>query len=524
MSTDPLVAELLVVVWFSTLGACVVSLFQPSPALRWPSVLLAPLVGITTSGLIGSIATALELARMPWFVAIGGATLCAIAIVDAWRRRAVASLATSGAVAVVLGAAVVCVLFVSIRPVLTFDSYRLIMIGRAARSGRLTNDSGVAADFPFMISHVQALARGLRAEYSIYAASAVACLGLAGAVGVAAGTVPAADRRRVQVFSGFALAVVVLATYVVRIQLAYLNSHLVAAALFAAVVALVAWCERHGGAVPEMAMIGILLGGYAIVRVEGLMVVTILAVVLVGAVPLTVGGALRVGLLGVAFPGIWYTALALGGARGDILNPPALAVLLVAPWAALAIGRLPPTNPVRRLVSPRVMIVVMLLATLAQTAVRRPEAPRSAAVMVQNLLVEGRWGPVWWLVIALPVALWIRPDWPTGRGRSARSGATDASGGNVWTDAIGAYIAMVALLGVVRSLPYRIGWSDSGNRMLVHAVPAIVIGFTLTAVRIRAGQALDTDRSDTDRSDTVMDRADGPVPVEYAVPLDAAAR
>jgi hypothetical protein len=513
VSTGPLVAELIIVGWFSALGACVVSLVRPSPALRWPSVLLAPLVGITASGVIGSIVTALELTRMPWFVAIVGAAVCAVAIVDAWRRRAVVSLATSGAVAVVLGVAAVCVLFVSIRPVLTFDSYRLIMIGRAARSGRLTNGSAAAADFPFMISHVQAIARGLRAEYSVYAANAAACLGLTGAVGVAAGSVPAADRRTVQVLSGIALTVVVLATYVVRIQLGYLNSHLVAAALFTAVVALIAWCERHGGCAPEMAMIGILLGGYAIVRVEGLLVVTILVVVLVGAVPLTVGGAIRVGLLGVVLPGLWYAALALGGARGDILSPPTLAVLLVAPCVALAIGLLPPTNPVRQLASPRVMIVVMLLGTLAQTVLRRPEAPKSAAVMVQNLLVDGRWGPVWWLVIALPVALWIQPDWPTARSRSDSPVDTGARTGNVWTGAIGAYVAMVALLGVVRSLPYRIGWSDSGNRMLVHVVPAIVVGFTMTAVRIRGRRGLDAD----------VDPADGPVAAGHVESLESAA-
>ena len=52
----------------------------------------------------------------------------------------------------------------------------------------------------------------------------------------------------------------------------------------------------------------------------------------------------------------------------------------------------------------------------------------------------------------------------------------------VWLEVLGGGILLILLLGMIRSVPYRAGWGDSGNRMLVHLAPLAVM-YTLVKVQ-----------------------------------------
>lgn len=485
-----MIAELLIVIWFSVLGACVVSLCGPPALLRRPFMLLAPLVGIVTSGLLGSAVAAFEVQRLPRVIVAGGVLICAGAAWRAYRARQLLTLAASMSAVCGLSAAGVSLVYVSMRPTLTSDSYMLVMLGSAARSGRLETKSSAVADYPFMVVHVQALARDLGAEYSLYAAGVTACLGIVGALGIAARC--SSESRRIRVFGGLALATAAATSYVLRVQLSYLNSHLLAAALLAAIVAMIAWCGSNGADHGSIGMIGLFLAGYTIVRVEGLMIVTMLLVVLIHTVSITTAHAIRLGSIALIVPSVWYAALVVGGASGDILGPVELAVLLVAPWIVLAVGRASGAGRLGPLVDPRLMMATFGIAVVGLSFLRRPEVPKSLATMIQNTLITGGWGPFWWLATALAVASAVPAAWP----QRARTERTDAPAGvSPWTGAIGSYLLVVAVLGAVRSLPYRSGWDDSGNRMLVHIAPTVVIALVLHAVRPARASAAATTRA-----------------------------
>jgi hypothetical protein len=205
-----------------------------------------------------------------------------------------------------------------------------------------------------------------------------------------------------------------------------------------------------------------------------------LIVVLVHTVAMSTAQTVRLGVIAVLLPSVWYVALALGGASGEILSPVELAALVVAPWIVLIVSRSRPSSALRRLVDPRAMMVVFGITAVGLSFVRRPEVPESLANLVRNGLMDGGWGPFWWLVIGLAVVPAIPAAWPP---RFATERNDSRPRLSAWVGAIGSYVLVVAVLGAVRSLPYRTGWDDSGNRMLVHVAPTVVIALVLQAVR-----------------------------------------
>ena len=90
-------------------------------------------------------------------------------------------------------------------------------------------------------------------------------------------------------------------------------------------------------------------------------------------------------------------------------------------------------------------------------------------MMISNLIATGYWGSFWWTFGPLVVLMAIFGP------RLKRE--------DVWLEVLGGGLLLILLLGVIRSSPYRLGWGDSGNRMLVHLAPLVVM---YTVLKVRA--------------------------------------
>lgn len=477
--------ELALVIWMAVLGASVVSLIGFSATgFRGPAILVSPLVGLVASGLLGAVLAAAGVPRWPWWMSAGGVVITTGSLIGAWRARRVAAWFVDVVAAAASGAAGVLALYPLMGPVLTFDSYRFVMLGRALRGAELDYSQPGPADFPVLIMHVQALARSLRAEYSVYAAGVAAALALVAAVMIACHSISDRTARvRVVVGATAVLAAATGSTYMLRMQLTYLNSHLVAAALYAtavaSVVALATVPASHPARRSLLLLFSVCLGGYAIVRLEGLLVVTLLVVFAVGAVDLTRRESIELAVVALVAPAIWYGNLVRLGSAGDVVSAPTIIVSMLLPCAALGLASAPRRSPLRRLIDPRLAVLVLLAGVVVQVLLNRPHAPVSLSAQWSNSFVVGGWGVFWWAATAFAVAVMATSV-------SDRSGDPPDGGDRPavrWSAPILGYVLLVTLLGTVREMPYRLGWGDSGNRMLVHVVPTIVIAGTLWTVQ-----------------------------------------
>ncbi|MEP0845654.1 MAG: discoidin domain-containing protein [Phycisphaerae bacterium] len=100
----------------------------------------------------------------------------------------------------------------------------------------------------------------------------------------------------------------------------------------------------------------------------------------------------------------------------------------------------------------------------------------SAASIVQNGVAEGAWQYLWFVLLA---------------GMIASAGLPAFPGHTLWSRGALAVFLLITVMSSAKN-PYRLGWSDSANRLLVQFVPLIVIYLGLRfghAARAMAGDA-----------------------------------
>lgn len=464
-----LIAELVVLAWFTTLGAAVgvlIGVVRPGSVLV--GALVAPLLGLVTSGVLAAALVTVGVSHVVEVLVPVAATLLLAVLVVAWRVRRLVALSLTWAGAVVSGAAVLGGLFVTQGPILTPDSYRFVMLGRAMEGGRLDPTDSVAANYPVLVMHVQALARAVGTEYVVYATTTASALAIVAAFVLTAQVTSDRDRR-IPVVAGAALAVSGVATYMTRVQLTYLNSHLAAAALFALAVASAVVLHAR----PDRSLLAVLacsIAGVTLVRLEGLLLATLLLVFVAEAVDLDRNDLVVLAGGGLAAPSMWYGGMLVGGASGEIVDPVTLGLSLLAPIVMLAFAAIPRRHPLRRLVDGRLAVIVLLGALVVVALAERSHVAVSVGAQLGNTFASGGWGVVWWSFAALGSVRLVE----SALAPQAVSGAPGAPVVR-WVTVTLAVVVLITLLGALREAPYRAGWGDSGNRMLVHVVPTMVL-------------------------------------------------
>lgn len=121
---------------------------------------------------------------------------------------------------------------------------------------------------------------------------------------------------------------------------------------------------------------------------------------------------------------------------------------------------------VRNLVFPRIHIfsVFGVLIILTGLIIFRPEHIwTNISMIISNMYTNGRWGSFWYFILPLLFFSIPLPKFSQER--------------FITINLFSFFILLVALGGLRN--PYRLGWSDSANRMLVHIVPTLVFYLVL---------------------------------------------
>jgi hypothetical protein len=164
---------------------------------------------------------------------------------------------------------------------------------------------------------------------------------------------------------------------------------------------------------------------------------------------------------------IWLALVAINGESRFLNRPKAfvMGAVLIAAYAYVRSGWWP---RLRQAVPP--LVVVVLVLGLAWAFATRPA---QMLLAVENLyrnvftLEWISWGLTPWVLTALAILAWRAPRLPADTG---------------FAYGIPAFVLFVLLIVRMRSGAYRLGWGDSGNRMMVH-----VLAVALFYVAMRLG-------------------------------------
>lgn len=419
-------------------------------------------------------------------VSVAGAGLLITLVALEVRRSALKEGLFTVAVAGLANAAVATAFGFFVAPVLTYDSWRFLEHAISAFGDQASVKAliqGAFGSYPVVLVSIEGLAINSGMPFVASSLAGISVLALSGAFDAISR--PLHGSKRALRVTGIVavVAAVAASSYMTRVQFGLVNSHALVAGFYALGVSSVFASETSLSTSSEAAeriravLLGIACVGVALARVEGLLVASLL---------LTAGisyrgwsrPSLRV-LSSVSFilPAIWYLRLMTAGASTDILSPPRMAVLLAAAAAPLIIAFLrEPHHPVPTL---NAAVLVILSAAIFAIGWENATGLGSSAIALGiNLANTGLWGATWWIVIPMAVLSVARLEDDQARG--------------AWLVVTFGFVFLILILGGAREFPYRIGWGDSGNRMMVHVLPTffllIISGFRNEDQASRSGR------------------------------------
>ncbi len=356
-----------------------------------------------------------------------------------------------------------------IAPIFTYDSYRIVVVGKAFGSSVFSFGSTGLASFPLMITNFQAGGDLFNLDYVAYLPAVTGLLATVAAIMIIAESVSTSRNQTlvstlvafIVMFSFWAL------TYMLRSQLGYLNSHMLMAGYYTLGFAFClgsGWKQEQN---LDLNLCALVIGSVAFIRLEGLLFVSLLLFALMSCRTLSRRQLIQVSAITLIVPGLWYARLAVEGVSGTTIITPRNTVIMLFVAACPSVMNY--WKVMRRIMQWIPYLVVIGLATIfCAYLLAKDTAIESSLKLISNSVATGYWGAFWWTFGPLVILL-------TALGpRLKREG--------VWLEVLGGGFLLILLLGVIRSSPYRIGWGDSGNRMLVHLAPLAVL-YTLVKVR-----------------------------------------
>ncbi len=399
---------------------------------------------------------------------VGFALLVAFFLIEK-RRSDLRNGVFTVVVAALVNAGVTVAIGFLVAPVLTFDSWRFLEHGSSAFGDGVAVQSllqDVLGSYPIVLISVQGLGASIGMPFVSSSLATVSVLAVSGAFDMSAR--PIRGRKRgFRVMAIVALVVGVAASaYMTRVQLGLVNSHALVAGYYALGVAAIfapggrLSSSRVSAERIRAALLGVACAGIALARVEGLAVVGILLAVAVAYRGWRRSSLIVLTSIGFVVPGIWYVRLVVAGSSTGILSPSRIVVLLAVAAAPLLIAAaIKPSLPVPWLSA--AVIVFLSAATLLIVWDSSSELATTVSAFGINLATKGLWGAIWWVVFPLALLALAQLDDHQARG--------------AWLVVTFGFVLVVLLLGGVRDTPYRIGWADSGNRMMVHVLPAFFL-------------------------------------------------
>jgi hypothetical protein len=277
------------------------------------------------------------------------------------------------------------------------------------------------------------------------------------------------DQRLALVYALLASAAF-FSTYFIVFQFFYVHNSLISAGyLFLAVASfwLGAQEENQCWMVPGM----VALLGFSLARNEAPIFALIFLVLVISADRIPYQTRLRTILPYLSLVILWYVyLLARMGAGTKILNPEKTLFIIAALVACGALVLISKLEWVQRWLLPylpQVMLGGLALMLAAMVIIKPGHMMISIWITMRNTLEVGGWGITWSLFGFLFVLSVAGPRVP-------------------WDKLFfyGIFSFLFLLMGIVffRN-PFRLGWGDSGNRMLTHILPIIVLYISMKAAQ-----------------------------------------
>lgn len=259
------------------------------------------------------------------------------------------------------------------------------------------------------------------------------------------------------------LATLALAsTYFMVFQAFYIHNGLIAATyLFVAIVTFwLALCERNN----VWLIFAILaLTGYSISRTEAPLFALIFLALVVSTGQISYRVRLAFSLPYLIILVLWYLyLLRIMGAGTDILDPKKTLVIIGSLTAFCILIGLSYYRWVERYFLPILhifMLGVLLLILMVMFILKPEDMQISMTAIWQNMIINGRWGATWLILLGLLVFGLIQPRFSYER---------------LFSYGIPLFFALLLALGFMRA-PYRLGWGDSANRIITHIIPIIFL-------------------------------------------------
>lgn len=438
---------------------------------RGAAFVLGPIVGTSVFVLVSIV-----LVSIGWFSVVRGTLLVAVAgvavMLGTWQRRRwravgpdLAIVGATGAAALVVGV-VVSNLFITR---VTFDSFIYMMAGDALES------SGTMASMPFSFDEVlkrQLVIPAIQSTGAVtglgYSTSWIPLVGISGLLSMAwlgwRSMTTQGVRPRTRGWVIAAVVALICTTNLVWTNLFYVNGHMVFASMLVAAVGL-GWLAVTGSMWSLLVVSGVLFGALVPTRAEAVAVAVIFIVpaLVIEAIPNWARWSLAGPAIAATFA--WYGWGIEHGfpsvdstVAGNLVLAGALAVFVVVcnrRWAGWL-----------RRTSVLALVVLPILAMLVQLVRSFPDVRETIASIGTNLSSEGLWGATWWVLPLLVIGAAI--------GTSFREQT-------MFLAPLASFAGLLPLLAVVRGVPFRVGWSDSGNRILLHVTLVVCLYLMLAA-------------------------------------------
>ena len=345
--------------------------------------------------------------------------------------------------------------------VTSFDSYDIIFLSWAlVQTDTLTPLAGKLAGYPVFLPIIHASAFSLGLDYFVSFSPLIGISGFAAALALVNSTL----RGQVKI-SRYVIACTIgtaflFSSYFFTHQQFYVNGHC-AVASYLSLSFLLASIQNDRK--PEYLLSGLFLGAIPLLRLEGMLLAALIWIACFS--DKQVSSWKKSWPLGIALLVFapWYLNLALIGSSGTIGSPSKYLLML-----SILIGLfvLPFIPFVKRylFLAPKACLLGLSLALLLAAALKPQHISEAVAAFGSNLAVTGTWLSFWISgIIALLAALQL-PKIPEER--------------RFWQLLVSFLMLVIALI-IMRDNPYRIGWGDSGNRMMSHIAPLFVLYFIL---------------------------------------------
>lgn len=279
------------------------------------------------------------------------------------------------------------------------------------------------------------------------------------------GVVTRGDYRRAAFFAAVVAVVTLIMVPQFQLHAAYLMPNLPAAALVTLVTA-VFFANREVDNEEGLLAVSVALAALVLCRLEGPIFCAVLCAIFVTDKPSILRAKAIVTSPPLLTGAVWFGFLAVtAGATGtaDVLPFGALAqqIGILLGGVILAVIAHWKLEFARRLVN---FLPIVLLCLFAIVFALRPQhAWLSTSIFLSNLTHPAALNGYFWLVV-LPV--WLALAWDMRHSPEMR----------LFLIAIPTLFVATILLGLVRTIPYRLGSQDSGNRILLQIMPVVAIG------------------------------------------------